>query len=99
MGNNVNHPEHYNAGGYECIEVMEANFGKDKVQDFCLLNAFKYLWRADRKNGLEDIKKATWQERLSLMSWGRCGSISTRTTKRPDGPLTTLARAMHEGKR
>ena len=60
MGNNVNHPDHYNAGGYECIEVMEANFGKDKVQDFCLLNAFKYLWRADKKSGLEDIKKANW---------------------------------------
>ena len=60
MGNNVNHPEHYNAGGYECIDVMEANFGKDKVQDFCLLNAFKYLWRADKKSGLEDIKKANW---------------------------------------
>lgn len=24
----------------------------------CILNAFKYVWRAKKKNGVEDIKKA-----------------------------------------
>ena len=28
--------------------------------DYCKGNAFKYLWRADKKNHLEDIKKAAW---------------------------------------
>lgn len=56
----VNHPEHYASGKYECFDVMRDVFGEDAVRDFCLLNAFKYIWRADRKNGTEDIKKAIW---------------------------------------
>lgn len=56
----VNHPTHYTHGKYECIEVMEDCFGKEAVQHFCLLNAFKYLWRTNHKNGVEDIEKARW---------------------------------------
>ena len=56
----VNHPQHYNHGKYECIDVMVENFGKEAVQHFCLLNAFKYVWRSDYKNGIEDVKKAMW---------------------------------------
>lgn len=56
----VNHPKHYSDGKYECIEVMKDVFGKDAVKTFCTLNAFKYTWRAGKKNGLEDLKKASW---------------------------------------
>lgn len=56
----VNNPEHYTHGSYECIEVMMDTFGEEATADFCLLNAFKYIWRAKHKNGLEDIKKAIW---------------------------------------
>lgn len=56
----VNHPSHYNQGKYECIDVMVETFGKEAVQNFCLLNAFKYIWRTNEKNGMEDVKKATW---------------------------------------
>lgn len=56
----VNHPGHYNQGKYECIDVMVDNFGKQAVEHFCLLNAFKYVWRSNYKNGIEDIKKAWW---------------------------------------
>ena len=56
----VNHPSHYCTGKYECIEVMTEVFGKEAVQAFCRCNAFKYLYRSDRKNGIEDIKKARW---------------------------------------
>lgn len=56
--NAVNHPSHYNHGNYECIDVMVENFGKEAVQHFCLLNAFKYVWRTNYKNGVEDVKKA-----------------------------------------
>ncbi len=58
--NNVNHPSHYKGEKYECIDVMEEIYGKDAVKIFCQLNAFKYLWRANRKNGKEDIAKAQW---------------------------------------
>lgn len=54
----VNHPSHYNQGGIECWDAMEAAFGKEAVMTFCKLNAFKYVWRADSKNGLEDVNKA-----------------------------------------
>ena len=56
----VNHPSHYKTGKYECIEVMHEVFGEEAVKQFCRLNAFKYLWRSDRKNGEEDLKKAKW---------------------------------------
>lgn len=58
--NNVNHPSHYETNGVECIVAMEAAQGADAVQDFCICNAFKYIWRHKHKNGAEDIKKAVW---------------------------------------
>lgn len=56
----VNNPPHYTHGKYECIDVMLDNFGKEAVEHFCLLNAFKYVWRSNYKNGIQDIKKAMW---------------------------------------
>ena len=56
----VNHPSHYETGKFECIEVMEEALGRDVVKGFCIGNAFKYIYRAKRKNGLEDLKKAQW---------------------------------------
>lgn len=47
----VNHPCHYDTGKFECIEA---------VKSFRICNAFKYLYRHTKKNGLEDIKKAQW---------------------------------------
>lgn len=55
----VNHPSHY-AGKFECIDVMLETQGIFAVRAFCLCNAFKYLYRHNKKNGLEDIKKAIW---------------------------------------
>lgn len=58
---NVNHPAHYQ-GKNECIDVMVAMFGKEAVKHFCMCNAYKYRFRADKKNGAEDIEKAEWYE-------------------------------------
>jgi hypothetical protein len=51
----VNHPPHYteHPSGVECITVTEH-------MNFCLGNAMKYIWRADLKNGTEDLEKAVW---------------------------------------
>lgn len=57
---NVNHPSHYETGRFECIDVMIETQGVEAVKDFCLCNAFKYLYRHNGKNGVEDIKKAKW---------------------------------------
>lgn len=60
MTDNINHPAHYTSGRFECIDIMEETQGKEAVKSFCLCNAFKYLYRHQRKNGVEDIKKAIW---------------------------------------
>jgi hypothetical protein len=51
----VNHPHHYtnHPSGVECIQITEH-------MNFCLGNAIKYIWRADLKNGVEDLKKAVF---------------------------------------
>ena len=51
----VNHPKHYtdHPSGIECIQITEH-------LSFTIGNAIKYLWRADLKNGVEDLKKAAW---------------------------------------
>ena len=65
MSDNVNQPDHYNQGGIECIDAMREAFGDGQVKIFCKLNAFKYLWRADQKNGDEDLAKAVWYSRMA----------------------------------
>ena len=57
---NVEHPSHYETGKYECIEVMREALGDEAVMGFCICNAFKYIYRHRRKNGVEDIEKAQW---------------------------------------
>ena len=57
----VKNPKHYNAGAYQCIDVMLDIFGKEKVSAFCELNAFKYQWRANNKGmDIQDKEKAIW---------------------------------------
>lgn len=58
---NVNHPKHYcRDGGMECIDEMLLIFGKSAVMAYCLLNSWKYRYRAADKNGEEDLKKSDW---------------------------------------
>ena len=57
---NIERPEHYTDGNFECIDVMIETQGKQAVMSFCICNAFKYIYRASRKNGIEDIMKARW---------------------------------------
>ena len=57
----VNHPDHYTAGGIECIDALEAaTVGIEGIEAVCTANAIKYLWRWKYKNGAEDLKKAIW---------------------------------------
>lgn len=75
MADNVNHPSHYETGKFECIEVMLETQGIEAVKNFCLCNAFKYLYRTKRKNGLEDVLKAIWylQKYVDLIEISREG--------------------------
>lgn len=62
MMDNVNHPPHYEAGNFECIDVMEEAIGIEQTKSFCLCNAFKYIFRCTKKHDtpIEDVKKANW---------------------------------------
>lgn len=63
MSETVNHPAHYNVPGRkECIEEMLEKFGREKLMAFCELNSYKYKYRAEMKNGKEDLEKAFWYE-------------------------------------
>lgn len=60
MSDNINHPEHYqNIAGVEAIDILN-----DVVKDLpgkqatLLWNALKYQFRFQKKNGVEDLKKA-----------------------------------------
>jgi len=56
----VNHPDHY--GGkddpYEVIKVMEAWLTAEEYRGALKFNVHKYLARARKKGGLEDLQKA-----------------------------------------
>ena len=54
------HPEYYSCGKNECIDAMVEKFGVDAVILFCEMNAFQYLWRDSRKNGIENTENALW---------------------------------------
>jgi hypothetical protein len=59
--NPVDHPPHYqNASGIEAIEICEH-------MNFCLGNAFKYLYRRGSKGAeLQDLEKALWYVRREI---------------------------------
>lgn len=57
----VNHPKHYTQGKIECIDAIEsATVGKVGIEAFYVGNVIKYLWRYEKKNGLEDVKKCEY---------------------------------------
>lgn len=58
MKERINHPEHYNSGRFEAIDIIDS---AGHAEGFCLGNALKYLMRARHKeNYIEDLKKARW---------------------------------------
>lgn len=57
----VNEPPHYNIHAMECFYEMVAIFGARDVFAFCVLNAWKYRYRAGAKgNPEQDNAKADW---------------------------------------
>jgi hypothetical protein len=60
MSDPVNHPDHYTAGNIECIDAIQAALTPEQFIGYCRGNAIKYIWRADRKGGIQDLQKAIW---------------------------------------
>lgn len=61
VSDSVRHPSHYRLEGLkgiESIDIIKAVLGEEGFKKFCRGNALKYLIRADKKNGLEDLRKS-----------------------------------------
>ncbi len=56
----VNKPTHYNEGGIEVIDIMEAKLTAIEFYGYLKGNVMKYTLRADLKGGTEDWEKAQW---------------------------------------
>lgn len=62
MADMINHPEHYMSSEATCescgfpIECIDVT----RHMGFNVGNIIKYVWRFDKKNGVEDLKKARW---------------------------------------
>lgn len=55
----VQHPSHYTQGGIECLDAIKAaTVDKQGIEAVCVANVIKYIWRFEKKNGLQDIDKA-----------------------------------------
>lgn len=56
----VNKPMHYNQGGIECIDAIQASMTDEQFAAYCKGNIMKYLWRYENKNKKQDLLKAEW---------------------------------------
>lgn len=57
----VERPAHYNRGGIECIDAIEASMSHEEFKGYLKGNAQKYLWRYRHKGKpVEDLRKAKW---------------------------------------
>lgn len=82
MGDSVNHPDHYGGDStYETIRVIEAwDLG------FCLGNCVKYISRAGRKPGVdqvEDLRKALWYLQREIETRAKRAAKAERPEKPP----------------
>lgn len=51
----INNPKYHIIEG---LDIVKSVLGKVGFKSFCIGNALKYIVRAEKKNGLEDYKKA-----------------------------------------
>ncbi|MBE7359899.1 DUF3310 domain-containing protein [Staphylococcus epidermidis] len=70
LDDKVSHPSHYTYGDIEIIDFIE-QVTKDYKPElaFAIGNAIKYISRANRKNGKEDLDKARWYLNRAFGKW------------------------------
>ncbi len=57
----VERPSHYNQGGIECIEAIQASMSHEEFKGYLKGSVLKYLWRYQHKGKpVEDLRKANW---------------------------------------
>ena len=70
LDDKVSHPSHYTYGDIEVVDFIE-QVTKDYKPElaFAIGNAIKYISRANRKNGKEDLDKARWYLNRAFKKW------------------------------
>lgn len=58
MNDYIKQPAHYTSGGIECIDYLRFTLPKEQFRGFLRGNIVKYMHRFDKKNGVQDLKKA-----------------------------------------
>ena len=77
----IDHPQHYNVGQYEVVDVCEG-WGLDK--DAYLFNVVKYVARAEHKGSqIKDLEKARWylDRKIENLKKAEAAEAKTRTRK------------------
>lgn len=72
-------PTYYNKKtSLECIDSMIIAFGKEAVINYCVICAYKYVWRCENKDNFkEDLRKAQWYLNKALeLSTGELSFLS-----------------------
>lgn len=70
LDDKVSHPSHYTYGDIEIIDFIEQVTRDYKPElAFAIGNAIKYISRANRKNGKEDLDKARWYLNRAFEKW------------------------------
>lgn len=58
MTDTIFNPKHYMQGSHECIDEIKAMLSPEEFRGFLKGNVIKYRYRANLKNGKEDLAKA-----------------------------------------
>lgn len=58
MTDTIFNPKHYMQGSHECIDEIKAMLSPEEFKGFLKGNVIKYRYRANLKNGKEDLAKA-----------------------------------------
>lgn len=91
----VNHPKHYQYGGFEVIQIIDEVVSElsNPKDGYYIGNALKYIMRHNEKNGAEDIRKAIWY--LSRMVHDPTDSPASRPlTKKQIGYIAGLTETL-----
>ena len=59
MTDSIN-PEHYKDSEIECIDAIESSMSQEAFKGYLKGSIIKYIWRYEKKNGVEDLWKAQW---------------------------------------
>lgn len=70
MTDNVYKPNHYTNRKHECIDEIKAMLTEEEYRGYLKGNVIKYRFRANSKNGEEDMQKAdNYAHRLMTGEW------------------------------